>query len=403
MRHLPILIMIVLLSFSKLAIAGPPDENGNPTHNSVYDYAINWAVQTGTTEVTVQVQARYCSACNPNTANNPGCPEFTHGYPPPYYPYNYWGSYSEIDGRYTAVRIKNSSGTVLATQKMINNPTNWPIDVIHQENFVFSGLSVSAGDTITVEADTYCSWCGHWYPSPVNVQIIGSDSKVTYTGDLSALAGTIANISAKLIDKNTGDPLAGRTIKFTLNPSSPIGIVSAITNSSGVANTTMLIPIGTPVGTYVMDTRFGGDASYFPCSDQDDFEVFVKIPIILDIKPSSWPNPLNVGSNGVLPVAIAGTKDFDVLHVNPKTLKLNGVDFLRFNYEDVCNYSNPSKGPDGLLDLTMKFDTQTIIASIGPVIDGQLVILTLTGNLYSEYGGTPIEGIDVVVIIKKGK
>ncbi len=127
------------------------------------------------------------------------------------------------------------------------------------------------------------------------------------------------------------------------------------------------------------------------------------IKVALDIKPSSWPNPLNVKSNGVLPVAIPGTCDFDILKVNPKTLKLEGVSLKRFDYEDVCTYNDQSKGPDGLLDLTMKFDKQAIVSAIGPVNDGQIVVLTLTGNLYDDYGGTPIEGIDVVLILKKGK
>ncbi len=130
-------------------------------------------------------------------------------------------------------------------------------------------------------------------------------------------------------------------------------------------------------------------------------DTVIKVP--LDIKPSSWPNPLNVKSNGVLPVAIPGTKDFDILKVNPETLKLEGVSLQKFNYEDVCTYNDQSKGPDGLLDLTMKFDMQEIVSAIGPVNDGQIVVLTLTGNLHEDYGGTPIEGIDVVVILKKGK
>ncbi len=57
-------------------------------------------------------------------------------------------------------------------------------------------------------------------------------------------------------------------------------------------------------------------------------------------------------------------------------------------------------GPDGLEDLTLKFDAQEIVAAIGAVTDGECLVLEVTGNLKD---GTPIQGEDVVVILKKGK
>ena len=127
------------------------------------------------------------------------------------------------------------------------------------------------------------------------------------------------------------------------------------------------------------------------------------IEVTIDIKPTSYPNPLNVGSKGVLPIAICGTQDFDVLAVDPDSILLEGVTPLRFNYEDVCTAGDQSKGPDGLLDLTLKFDKQQIEEAIGDVEDGETVFLKLTGKLQDSYGGNPIEGVDVVVILKKGK
>jgi len=48
------------------------------------------------------------------------------------------------------------------------------------------------------------------------------------------------------------------------------------------------------------------------CSDSDDAMFTPTIEVPVDIKPTSCPNPLNVKSRGVLPVAILGTADFDV-------------------------------------------------------------------------------------------
>ncbi len=135
----------------------------------------------------------------------------------------------------------------------------------------------------------------------------------------------------------------------------------------------------------------------------------------VDIKPGSCPNPLNVGSQGVLRVAIAGTGDFDVTTVDTDSIKLIDIAPLQTSYEDVCTAFFPllgkedaldctEEGPDGFLDLTLKFDMQEIVPAIGEdVVDGEVIVLTLTGNLFEEFGGTPIKGEDVVIILKKGK
>jgi len=125
----------------------------------------------------------------------------------------------------------------------------------------------------------------------------------------------------------------------------------------------------------------------------------IEVPV--DIKPRSWPNPFNVNKKGVLPVAILGTADFDVSQVDPATILLEGVAPLRWALDDVGTAGDPLAGPDGFTDLTLKFDAQAIVAVLGPVNDGDVVVLHLTGNLKAEFGGTPISGQDVVRIIKK--
>lgn len=135
----------------------------------------------------------------------------------------------------------------------------------------------------------------------------------------------------------------------------------------------------------------------------------VSVPV--DIKPTSCPNPLNVNSKGVLPVAILGTDTFDVTDVDPATVRLEGVAPLRWSLEDVatpfdgeitegCCECCTIAGPDGFMDLTLKFDTQEIVAALSKVEDGDCLRLTLTGELYD---GTDIMGIDVIKVIKKGE
>lgn len=132
------------------------------------------------------------------------------------------------------------------------------------------------------------------------------------------------------------------------------------------------------------------------------------VECLIDIKPQSCPNPLNVASKGVLPVSLLGTGDFDVTTIDPASIRLEGVAPLRSKVEDVstpvwdpqyeCDCT--TAGKDGFDDLTLKFDTREITAVLGEVTDGEVVELTLTGELID---GTPIKGKDCIIVISKGK
>lgn len=142
------------------------------------------------------------------------------------------------------------------------------------------------------------------------------------------------------------------------------------------------------------------------------------IECAVDIKPGSCPNPLNVKSKGVLPIAILGTEVFDVGSIDLNTVRLVGVAPVRSDYEDVGTPFYPfigkedkldctELGADGFLDLSLKFDMQEIVQAIETsgeeVVDGKIMTLPLTGNLLVEFGGNAISGEDVIIILKKGK
>ena len=95
--------------------------------------------------------------------------------------------------------------------------------------------------------------------------------------------------------------------------------------------------------------------------------------------------------------------------IAPASIRLEGLAPIRSTSEDVATpFSNgitsatdcTDLGPDGFTDLILTFDVQGIVAALGDVADGDVLILTLTGNLLD---GTSIEGEDVVVILKKGR
>ncbi len=138
-------------------------------------------------------------------------------------------------------------------------------------------------------------------------------------------------------------------------------------------------------------------------------------PIVLvdfDIHPTSWPNPINTKSQGLTPTAILGSEDFDVTTVDPATLYLDlpeGMVYpVNWAYEDVtmpvdngweCN--DTEMGPDGFMDLTLKFNTQELVMALGEVYDGDFLIIPIKGNLMDD--GQDIFGDDCIVIIKKTK
>lgn len=98
------------------------------------------------------------------------------------------------------------------------------------------------------------------------------------------------------------------------------------------------------------------------------------------------PQKLNVKKNGVLPVDVRSSEDFDVTTINPESLRLQGVPPLRWNM--------------GGKKLTLKFSAGDVVDAIGEVADRDVVVLQLTGT---DLGGVAIFGEDPVIIINKVK
>jgi len=149
-------------------------------------------------------------------------------------------------------------------------------------------------------------------------------------------------------------------------------------------------------------------------------------PTAIDVRPGSCPNPLNTKDRGVLPVAVLGLPDLDVTQIDPASVRLfrksvpdpTEVAPLRWSLEDAGIPYEPFTGRvgaydclayypdefgvfDGYLDLSLKFNIQEVVAALGEVYDGEVVVLLLTGKLKEEFGGTGFVGEDVAWIIQK--
>jgi hypothetical protein len=147
-------------------------------------------------------------------------------------------------------------------------------------------------------------------------------------------------------------------------------------------------------------TAYEGSGIYY---DNVGFDL-APLRVDLDIKPGGCPNPFNGRSQGLFPVALLGTADFNVSDIDVDSLQLEGVDPFLVQYEDVAEpfagdlCGCTEAGPDGILDLSLKFRTEDLVAAIGPIQRGDRV-LTLTGALLD---GTAIEGQDCVVVLVGG-
>ena len=132
----------------------------------------------------------------------------------------------------------------------------------------------------------------------------------------------------------------------------------------------------------------------------DTVDVLVVPPqvfeVAIDIKPGGYPNSLNIDGNGVIPVAVLGTDSFDVAQIDVSTLDFAGLEVkanqkgkVQCAIEDVSgDFTNPEGAPDGYMDLVCQFvdNPDRWTPDEGTA--------TLTGQLSSGHGGTPISGND---------
>lgn len=131
-----------------------------------------------------------------------------------------------------------------------------------------------------------------------------------------------------------------------------------------------------PTEGYGVETSTSGTISAF-------------IPVLIDIKPGSDQNTVNLGSNGAIPVAVFGSKTFDVHLIDSTTIKLADASAkVKGNGQPMVSYSDINN--DGFMDIIIQIPTQALQLTSSDVkvnLDGRLI------------GGTKIKGVDSVRII----
>ncbi len=321
----------------------------------------------------------------------------------------------------------DSTGLVIGTLGNPGLPANQPVSSPTTFNYNAGDVSVDGskmylsysktnghGDTLyvvdlplltlsTVSITGGSGGVADWAAHPTDGLLYGGDHTNWELAILDPATGVRTDVDISLPDEGTlgyGAAWFDATGRLYLYHNS--GKIYAVDN---LDTTPTLVGDPYPLVNSALNTS-NNDGANCAAGVQEDVEVQI------DIKPTSCPNPLNVKSKGVLPVAILGTDTFDVTDIDPSTILLEGVAPLRWSFEDVATPYGAipencddctTDGPDGFMDLTLKFDKQEIVAALGEVEDGDCKVLQLTGNLKEEFGGTAIAGVDYVVILKKGK
>ena len=120
------------------------------------------------------------------------------------------------------------------------------------------------------------------------------------------------------------------------------------------------------------------------------------LEVAIDIKPGSDPNCFNNDGNGVIPVAILGSVDFDVATINldqitipeEQRLALDGMAVaVRGKNKIMCHYEDTNG--DGYTDLVCQIEDDDGVYQEGTGTG------TITGTLLN---GTPIQGTDSICI-----
>lgn len=117
-----------------------------------------------------------------------------------------------------------------------------------------------------------------------------------------------------------------------------------------------------------------------------------RLEVSIDIKPGSFPNSVNLTSNGVVPVAILSAVSFDATHVDPATVSLSGSGVAVRGRGSRLLAGFADVNDDGRLDLVLHVVTENL--QPGKFESGYAI---LTGSTYDR---RRIRGRDEISVVR---
>lgn len=112
--------------------------------------------------------------------------------------------------------------------------------------------------------------------------------------------------------------------------------------------------------------------------------------VAIDIKPGAFPNSMNLGSSGVVPVAILSSEQFDATQVDPATVTLAGAAVGLIGKGDRYSCSAQDVNGDGRVDLLCHVMTAQFMIEEG---DSMAVLEAKT------FSGQAIRGQDSIKLV----
>ncbi len=182
----------------------------------------------------------------------------------------------------------------------------------------------------------------------------------------------------------TGTSLVYSTFLGGISSDFGAGIAVDAAGNAYVTGDTLSTNFPTTQGAF--QTTLGGSSDAFIAKISDAPPV---LEVTIDIKPGSFPNSINLGSNGTVPVAIFSDTAFDATNVDPLTVTLASAP-VRLKGNGTPMTSSQDVNSDGLLDLVVHVSTDTLIVS---ETDREAVLEVKT------FDGTAITGSDTVRVV----
>ena len=251
------------------------------------------------------------------------------------------------------------------TRDVVTGPLSFGLTTLPPEvnaTFMINGIATSGTDGLEIEMDDVSS-----------AEVSFGDAQWTELQNFSMVIGSSGNVTS---------------LSYTFFP------IDTVTSEGPIILNFPLTITGTDIAS--------GNAFEYQYVNStatiSNLEPFLNVNI--DIKPGSFPNSINLESNGATPVAILGSPNLDVNDVNPETLSLGsaGVKTVGKKNKTLCSIDDVSGDftlsqegdPDGYLDLICHFTTISIVPEVG----------NTTSTLKGEYfDGTLFEGTDSINIV----
>lgn len=133
-----------------------------------------------------------------------------------------------------------------------------------------------------------------------------------------------------------------------------------------VGNTNYFPPTDMPISG-LLEVLSESDVLLFSLTIYSDIDIHLRAPdsggpeeITIDIKPGSETNTINLGLNGVIPVAILSEEGFDATMVPPENVFLAGLGVRVRGKGNKYLASEEDVNGDGLIDLVVKVESENL-------------------------------------------